>query len=43
MPWMIFYQQGAVIDKKLTAGTIRKARHDTATGAPHPADHDRGG
>jgi Mn2+/Fe2+ NRAMP family transporter len=33
MPWMIFYQQGAVIDKKLTAGTIRKARQDTASGA----------
>lgn len=33
MPWMIFYQQGAVIDKKLSAGTIRKARQDTASGA----------
>jgi len=33
MPWMIFYQQGAVIDKKLSAGTIRKARQDTAFGA----------
>lgn len=33
MPWMIFYQQGAVIDKKLSAATIRQARADTATGA----------
>ena len=33
MPWMIFYQQGAVIDKKLSVGTIREARQDTAFGA----------
>jgi Mn2+/Fe2+ NRAMP family transporter len=33
MPWMIFYQQGAVVDKKLSAATIRKARVDTAVGA----------
>lgn len=33
MPWMIFYQQGAVIDKKLSARTIRQARADTAVGA----------
>ena len=33
MPWMIFYQQGAVIDKKLPAAAIRKARQDTASGA----------
>lgn len=33
MPWMIFYQQGAVIDKRLTVSTIRRARQDTAFGA----------
>jgi Mn2+/Fe2+ NRAMP family transporter len=33
MPWMIFYQQGAVIDKKLSAGAIRQARRDTAFGS----------
>jgi Mn2+/Fe2+ NRAMP family transporter len=33
MPWMIFYQQGAVIDKKLSADTIRQARQDTASGS----------
>jgi Mn2+/Fe2+ NRAMP family transporter len=33
MPWMVFYQQGAVIDKKLSVGTIRQARQDTAFGA----------
>ncbi len=33
MPWMIFYQQGAVVDKHLSVATIRQARHDTATGA----------
>jgi Mn2+/Fe2+ NRAMP family transporter len=33
MPWMIFYQQGAVIDKKLSAGVIRQARQDTAVGS----------
>ncbi len=33
MPWMIFYQQGAVIDKHLSVATIRQERHDTAAGA----------
>lgn len=33
MPWMVFYQQGAVIDKKLSVRTIRQARQDTALGA----------
>jgi len=33
MPWMIFYQQGAVIDKELSIATIKQARADTATGA----------
>ncbi len=33
MPWMVFYQQGAVVDKHLSVATIRQARHDTATGA----------
>jgi Mn2+/Fe2+ NRAMP family transporter len=33
MPWMIFYQQGAVIDKQLSVRTIRQARQDTAFGA----------
>ena len=33
MPWMVFYQQGAVIDKHLTTTTIRRSRHDTAFGA----------
>ena len=33
MPWMVFYQQGAVIDKKLSVATIRQARTDTAVGA----------
>ena len=33
MPWMIFYQQGAVVDKELSVSTIRQARYDTATGA----------
>jgi Mn2+/Fe2+ NRAMP family transporter len=33
MPWMVFYQQGAVVDKDLTAATIRQSRHDTAFGA----------
>lgn len=32
MPWMIFYQQGAVIDKGLSKDTIKKERHDTAIG-----------
>jgi Mn2+/Fe2+ NRAMP family transporter len=33
MPWMVFYQQSAVIDKKLSVATIRQARADTAFGA----------
>ena len=33
MPWMVFYQQGAVIDKKLSPTVIRQARTDTAVGA----------
>ncbi|MHB1503129.1 MAG: NRAMP family divalent metal transporter [Acidimicrobiales bacterium] len=33
MPWMIFYQQGAVIDKGLGIQHIRSERRDTATGA----------
>jgi Mn2+/Fe2+ NRAMP family transporter len=33
MPWMVFYQQGAVIQKELTTATIRDARQDTAFGA----------
>ncbi len=33
MPWMIFYQQGAVIDKKLGKADLRVARMDTLLGA----------
>jgi Mn2+/Fe2+ NRAMP family transporter len=33
MPWMIFYQQGAVIDKGLLPQDLKKERHDTAVGA----------
>jgi Mn2+/Fe2+ NRAMP family transporter len=33
MPWMVFYQQGAMVDKHLSVATIRQARHDTAAGA----------
>jgi Mn2+/Fe2+ NRAMP family transporter len=33
MPWMVFYQQGAVVDKHLSVATIRQARQDTAVGA----------
>jgi Mn2+/Fe2+ NRAMP family transporter len=33
MPWMIFYQQSAVADKKLTPADFRYARWDTAIGA----------
>lgn len=32
MPWMIFYQQGAVVDKKLDISSIPKARQDTFVG-----------
>jgi len=33
MPWMIFYQQSAVIDKKLNVSHLKAARWDTAIGA----------
>src|SRR5579875_3229140 len=33
MPWMVFYQQGAVIDKGLGARAARGERLDTAVGA----------
>src|SRR5258708_4389952 len=33
MPWMIFYQQSAVVDKKLRADQYRGAQWDTAIGA----------
>ena len=33
MPWMIFYQQGAVIDKRLSIREARAAKHDTLAGA----------
>ena len=33
MPWMIFYQQSAVIDKKLNHTHLKVARMDTAIGA----------
>lgn len=33
MPWMIFYQQSAIADKKLQARHYRAARWDTALGA----------
>jgi Mn2+/Fe2+ NRAMP family transporter len=33
MPWMIFFQQSAVIDKGLTLQDLRTARIDTAIGA----------
>ena len=33
MPWMVFYQQSAVIDKGLRPGHLRHARWDTAIGA----------
>jgi Mn2+/Fe2+ NRAMP family transporter len=33
MPWMIFYQQGAVVDKGLRPDHIRSERLDTAVGA----------
>ena len=32
MPWMIFYQQGAVVDRGLTPADLRRERHDTAVG-----------
>jgi len=33
MPWMIFYQQSAIADKKLTAEHYHAARWDTAVGS----------
>ena len=33
MPWMVFYQQGAVVEKGLGPGDLRTARLDTALGA----------
>jgi len=33
MPWMIFYQQGAVIDKRLSPANLRAERRDTAVGS----------
>jgi Mn2+/Fe2+ NRAMP family transporter len=33
LPWMIFYQQGAVIDKGLSPRQLRGGRRDTAVGA----------
>jgi Mn2+/Fe2+ NRAMP family transporter len=33
MPWMIFFQQSAVLDKGLTAEQLKPARWDTAIGA----------
>ena len=33
MPWMVFYQQGAVLDKGLKPANISSERRDTAVGA----------
>ena len=33
MPWMVFYQQGAVIDKKLGPQHLKQTRWDTKVGA----------
>lgn len=33
MPWMIFYQQGAVVDKGLSSKVIKYSRIDTAIGS----------
>lgn len=33
MPWMVFYQQSAIVDKGLTRRNLRAARVDTAVGA----------
>lgn len=33
MPWMVFYQQSAVVEKKLTLADLPAARWDTAFGA----------
>lgn len=32
MPWMIFYQQGAVIDRNMTLNHLKRERRDTAIG-----------
>ncbi|WP_367341909.1 NRAMP family divalent metal transporter [Limosilactobacillus sp.] len=32
MPWMIFYQQSAIVDKHLAVTAIKKERHDTFFG-----------
>ncbi len=33
MPWMVFYQQSAVVEKRLTVADLPAARWDTAAGA----------
>ncbi len=33
MPWMVFYQQGAVVDKGLTPAALKFSRVDTAVGS----------
>lgn len=33
MPWMVFYQQSAVAEKRLEPGDLRAARFDTAAGS----------
>ena len=33
MPWMVFFQQSSIVEKKLKAGDLRAARLDTAAGA----------
>ncbi|MCX7122047.1 MAG: divalent metal cation transporter [Gammaproteobacteria bacterium] len=33
MPWMVFYQQSAIVDKKLNVTHLKAARLDTAIGA----------
>ncbi len=33
MPWMVFYQQGAVIDRRLSPATVKQARQGTAVGS----------
>ena len=33
MPWMVFYQQSAIVEKKLTPDDLPAARWDTAVGA----------
>jgi len=39
MPWMVFYQQSAVVEKKLTLEELPAARLDTAVGRNAHADH----